>query len=331
MREGDYKIFYTPVVYNPETQSSEPLANGGTANAFLGVYGWSDRQHTTRESLKPSMVEPNNPMPLVVLDPMSIPIASFAINVKDDGGFQNDDPRQGNMLKIIPDSGLIVEPYRDILGKTVDSNAYNRIVTLANLRAMFNDCNHQPLEFPDENAPFRTVDIATCANIEAMKQEIRDLISEVRKTLIDMRNELQQEIDSKFDGSNATSDIKEGLEDAGPSSSTDYEAKPMRVLTASCSRGGGEWDETRYVAVAAGLTPNTTYAIDQYIDNPLSAQPGYLGTHYVQSNASGQISRRVRMYHGGNFGDEPRFVLRTLRADEASRQGTGLPFETACS
>lgn len=329
MREGDYKIFYTPVVYNPETQSSEPLADGGTADAFLGVYGWSNHQHITRESLKPTMVEPSNPMPLVVLDPMSIPIATFATNIKDDNGLQNEDTRQGNMLKIIPNSGLIVEPYRDILGKTVESNTYNRIVTLANLRALFNDCNHQPLEFPDENAPFKTIDIATCANLEAMKQEIRSLISEVRQTLVDMQNQLQQEIDSKFDGSNATPDIKDDLDNAGTSSTSDYEPKPMRVLAAEC-RHGRDSDVTRYYAVAAGLTPDTTYAIDQYIANPLRAEPSYLGTHYVQSNSSGQVSRHVRMYHGGNFGDEPRFVLRTLRADESHRQGQGAPYQGQC-
>lgn len=328
MREGDFKIFYTPVVYNPETQSAEPLQDGGVADAFLGVYGWSGgAAEKPRDTLKPSMLEPTNPMPLIVLDPMSIPIASYAQNVKDDGGSQNDDPRQGNMLKVIPDAGLLVEPYRDVLGATIISNTRNRIVTLANLKAMFKDCNNQPLDLPNDNAPRKTVALATCENLEAMKQEIRDLIAEVRTTLINMRNDLQQEIDSKFDGSNAVPDIRDGLENAGPSTSGQYQPKPMRVLAVDCQRGG---EKERYAAVASGLTPNTTYAIDQYIDNPLSAQPSYLGTLYVQSNDKGQVFQRVNLYHGGNLGDEPKFVLRTLRTDESQHQGNGVPYRNPC-
>lgn len=326
MRKGKSAIFYVPTVYNPKSNATEPLP--------MGPLSTSQSESRAGGSIYDEGPDRSGHLfPSVTIDPLSIAIAKPDPKYQDGTGFEPEDSwRQHNMLTTIRDEGLHVSPYKDAYATSIPNDAGSRLVTLQNIRDAFSDCDGKLLSEILEHPGSRKatpVKIATCENLESMKQEIRSLISEVRQTLVDMQNQLQQEIDSKFDGSNATPDIKDDLDNAGTSSTSDYEPKPMRVLAAEC-RHGHDSDVTRYYAVAVGLTPDTTYAIDQYIANPLRAEPAYLGTHYVQSNSSGQVSRHVRMYHGGNFGDEPRFVLRTLRADESHKQGQGIPYQGQC-
>lgn len=339
MRDGNGVIFYWPVVLNPDGVM-RPLPSGEIVNVEA-ISGFENKLvlAADRDNEMYNRTGKDGGFSNVVLDPRAIPVAMEKPHLD---GVQYD-RENVNRLEVKHFQGLFVGSYFDSNNIPLyngpsslheETGAFKDlaqlVVTVRDLAENFVDCDGSPIFHADRFSGFTQVELATCANLQDMKRKIEELIKEVRHTLIEMRNELQQEIDSKFDGSNASTDIKEGLDNAGPSSSAQYEPKPMRVLAADCPRGGDS-EETRYYAVAAGLTPNTTYAIDQFIDNPLGAQPTYLGTHYVLSNGSGQISRRVRHYHGGNFGDESRFVLRTLRADEAGRQGTGAPFEEKCS
>lgn len=332
MRKGDFKLFYTPVVYNPETQSSEPIQNGGVGDAFLGLYGLIGGGATsaTRDELKLSMVEPTVPMPLVTIDPMAIPIASFAVNVKDDGGLQNDDPRQGNLLKIIPNSGLIVEPYRDIVGKTVESDIYNRIVTVNNLKTMLKDCDGQPLDFPDENSPQKIVGLATCANIRALTQELRNVLS----SILEIQNRLETLEERPYDGSGATTDIAEGNANPGPGDDSGLNVPyVIQTLTEVEERK----EHTQITAVqylqSTSLDSGKVYAIDFYRTRYIPQQSGqplvekeYHGTVYVRPNSFGQVSYRLGVathasgVSGAMFGGGwvVKLVFRNLRQGEVA-------------
>lgn len=326
MRKGDFKLFFTPMVYNPETQTAEPIQNGGAVGKHLGNYG--PYYGTERDSLFPTMTDVYDRMPVVTIDPMSIPIASAAAQITDDGGIQGDDLRQENLLTVIPDAGLHVEPYRDAFNRTVVGSPYNKIVTLSNFRGAFADCNDVPLNNLLESlAP---VKIATCANIADLINKLEVVVS----SLLEIQNRLQVMEERPYDGSGATTNIDGNNANPGPAND-DGRNVPYMIVVLNEPQGGGHQNDFMQPAnylQANSLDHTAVYALDHYRvrvipqkhTDPITEKE-YLGTVYIKPNSFGQVSYRLGVVHhasgvsGALYNQEwaSRLVFRTLRPGES--------------
>lgn len=319
MRKGDFKLFFTPMVYNPETQTAEPIADGGAVGKHLGNYG--PYYGTERDSLLPTMVDVYDRMPVVTIDPMSIPIASAAAQITDDGGIQGNDLRQENLLTVIPDAGLHVEPYRDAFNRTVVGSPYNRIVTLSNLQGAFADCDNIPL-----NTVLNTqepIKIATCANLNGLVEKITRMVLD----LVDLQlSQFRQEIDSKFDGSGATADIMPGAQNVPytPPDSGQFQTITYVYRDDIVGLGEHEYRSTPRL-LSSQLTPGTIYAIDMYTLS--EGDKRYLGTLYKIAEAPHawnkpnvkltELSHETNQHFSYDVAQR-HFVLRTLKPGESA-------------
>lgn len=315
MRNGEGRVFYTPIVWQLRDGEYVPLPVGlNTSHKPDGIIEFDYTQQQPYDL--PYTVQHTE-----VLDPRSMPIAipknRYPADVEATEPYED---RQFNALQNYYAAGLHVEPLRNIKGRPIlparsDDDHTHQVVTRENLKEAWTDCNGEKI------IPFDNMSLATCKNLN-------DAIDIIRI----MFDQFKQEITNMHDGSGATTSLVPDANNAGPGTPADTFV-PFTVglgtyVPYGTSNEDGNLQAPKFYFDPAAVTPGEVIAIDVY--NVSGGANVYQGTFYRSASGlgynnltrSGKASFIIEeLARPGFLGDvlkDRAFVLRKLRGGESA-------------